>query len=129
MNGLDCFADGWAVDLDDTTARLNVRISVDGAVVGTVVADRFRENLADLGISAGFSGWGLNLLASVTQHVEHQILAEAQDAQTLEWHALASTPKSLTCGNATPVEFHDGNEGPCRPTSAGPPAGPSTATI
>jgi hypothetical protein len=111
VNGLDCFADGWAVDPDDTTARLNVQVSVDGAVVGTVVADRLREDLADLGISDGFSGWRLNLLGSLTQHVEHQILAEAQDAQTLEWHALASTPKSLTCGNATPVGFHDGNEG------------------
>jgi hypothetical protein len=111
VNGLDCFASGWAVDPDDLNARLEVRVSVDGNVVATVVADRFRADLLELGISDGFSGWEVNLHGLLTQDVEHSILAEARDAQTLEWHALGSTPKSLTCGNATPVGFHDGNEG------------------
>lgn len=111
VNGNDCRAEGWAVDPDAPDARLNVRVSLDGTVVGTVVADRFRQDILDAGISDGYSGWGIDLLGLATRDVPHEVLAEAQDAQSGDWFILGASPKTLTCGNATPIGFHDGNEG------------------
>jgi hypothetical protein len=111
VNGNDCLAEGWAVDPDSPDARLNVRISLDGTVVGTVVADRFRSDILEAGISDGYSGWGIDLLGLATRDAPQQVLAEAQDAQTGDWFALGASPKLLTCGNATPIGFHDGHEG------------------
>jgi hypothetical protein len=111
VNGNDCVASGWAVDPDDLGARLSVRVSLDGTVVATATADEFRSDLADLGISDGFSGWSVDLLGIAVTDAAHTVLAEAQDAQTGGWFVLESSQKSLTCGNATPIGFHDGNEG------------------
>lgn len=107
----ECYANGWAVDPDDPNARLSVRISLDGVVVATVTADQFRDDLAEAGISDGYSSFWYDLRGDMTLGQAASVLVEAQDAQTAAWHPIDSTPRVLTCVSAPPIGFHDIAEG------------------
>jgi hypothetical protein len=114
-----CAASGWAVDPDDRYTDLSIRILADGLQVAEGVANVFRQDLLDAGVSPdGISGFDFNLWDRVTLNEPHLISAQARDAQTLEWVDLASTPKQLTCStaiNETPIGFHDAFEGEVGP--------------
>lgn len=107
----ECYANGWAVDPDDTSARLPLRISLDGTVVTTLSADEFRQDLLDAGISDGFSGFWYDLRGHVTLGEAVEVFVEAQDAQTGDWQPMDATPRTLTCLSAPPIGFHDTSEG------------------
>jgi len=93
-----CSAEGWAADPDDRYVDLNIRILVDGEVAATGVADLFRQDLLDAGVSPdGYSAFHISLWDVISHNVTHEVLAQAQDAQTYEWVDLYATPKSLTC--------------------------------
>lgn len=110
--GGQCLAEGWTVDPDDRSARLTVRVSVDGSVVGEVVADQFRQDLIDAGVSPdGMAGFNLDLRGLVTTGEPHSVLVEAQDAQTSTWQPLTDSPKTINCGDSPPIGTHDGLEG------------------
>jgi hypothetical protein len=111
----ECYANGWAADPDDPSARLAVRISVDGSIAVTVVADQFRQDLADAGVSDGFSSFWVDLRPHVTLGDAVSVLVEAQDAQTEAWHAVDATPRTLTCLSAPPIGFQDTAEGSVPP--------------
>lgn len=106
-----CFATGWAVDPDAPTTRLNVRISVDGIQLTTVVANVFRQDLLDAGASPdGFSSFFVYLAPlGISFDETHTVLVEAQDADTGDWFPLELTPRTLTCTNLD--SNHDGNQG------------------
>jgi F5/8 type C domain len=104
-----CVADGWAQDPDAPTTHLTVRVLVDGTVVATTVADRFRQDLLDAGIGDGTFSFAIDLAGLLSADTEHQIRAQAQDTQTGQWVDLGGTPKSLTCTQLTGT--HDGNAG------------------
>jgi hypothetical protein len=102
VNGLAprdlCWAAGWSVDPDDRVADLAVRILADDHVVAEVTAGLFRQDLLDAGVSPdGYSAFEVDLWDLITHDEGHQIRAQAQDAQTLEWVDLSGTPKSLGC--------------------------------
>jgi hypothetical protein len=106
----ECYANGWAVDPDSPDSRLHVRISVDGAPLTTVVADDFRQDLLDAGVSDGFSSFFVYMgPLGIDFDVTHTILVEAQDANTGDWFAVELTPRTITCTNLD--SYHDGNQG------------------
>jgi hypothetical protein len=111
----ECYANGWAADPDDPSARLVVRISLDGSVAVTLVADQFRQDLADAGVSDGFSSFWVDLRPHVTLGDDVTVLVEAQDAQAGTWHTVDGTPRVLTCLSAPPIGFHDIAEGSVPP--------------
>ncbi len=107
----ECWAAGWAVDPDSPAERVTVRITVDGNLLTTVLADEFRQDLLDAGVSpAGNSSFFVYLgPLGVGFDASHSVLTEAQDLQTGEWSVLGSSPRSILCTNAG--GFHDGNAG------------------
>ena len=93
-----CGAAGWAVDPDDRYADLPVRILVDEEVIAETIADQFRPDLLEAGVSPdGYSAFELNLWDLAPMDGGHQIRVQAQDAQTFEWVDLNLTPKSMGC--------------------------------
>ena len=93
-----CRANGWAVDPDDRYADLNIRILSDGVEVASGVANLFRQDLLDAGVSPdGISAFHINLWGLVSLNIPHLITAQAQDAQSAEWVDLNLTPRQLTC--------------------------------
>lgn len=110
--GPDCVAAGWAVDPDDLSARLTVRISSDGSILGETTAQLFRQDLIDAGVSPdGLAGFVFDLRGHISVGEPHTILVEAQDAQTAAWQPLADTPKVVTCADSPPEGTHDGVSG------------------
>jgi hypothetical protein len=98
QNQFTCAAEGWAADPNDRNSDLNVRILSDGAEVAQTVADAFRQDLDEAGVCPGGTcSFSVNLWGLIAADVEHTITIQAQDAQSLEWVDLGSTPKSLTC--------------------------------
>lgn len=107
----ECYANGWAVDPDDTDADVTVRILVDGIQVSEVQATEYRQDIVDAGIDpAGTAGF-LVFLGSlgISFDVLHTVLVQAQDAQTQEWRTLDGSPRTLTCSNLQ--GSHDGSSG------------------
>lgn len=114
QNQFTCFAVGWAVDPDNRTADLNIRVFSDGVEVAQTVAGLFRQDLADAGVcKRGTCNFSVNLWGLISPGVDHLITVQAQDAQTQEWVNLEETPRTLNCTevNALPVGFHDGSAG------------------
>jgi hypothetical protein len=96
----DCWAAGWAVDRDDLTARLEVRILVDGSEVVAGVADLLREDLIVSGDSPdGLAGFHFDLQDLVKPVVWHTVLAQARDNETGAWFDLGATSRQLRCAN------------------------------
>jgi len=97
-----CAAAGWAVDPDDRLADLTIRVLSDGQVVAIGIADLFRQDLVDAGVSPdGNSGFYIRLWDLVSLNVAHVITVQAQDHESAEWVNLNLTPKSLTCVSGT----------------------------
>ncbi len=93
-----CYAYGWAVDPNDGTADVTVRILVDGRVRASVVANEYRLDLAQFAIGRdGTAGFAVDLARFVTPGVAHEIRVQAQDVQTRQWVDLNLTPRTLTC--------------------------------
>lgn len=107
----ECVAAGWAVDPDSPTSRVTIRISVDGALLTTVLADQYRQDLVDAGVPGdGYSSFHVFMGGlGIGFDAEHSVLVEAQDVQSEEWKLLDGTPQTITCTNAG--GYHDGNEG------------------
>lgn len=97
-----CAAAGWAVDPDDRHVDLNVRVLSDGIPVAAGVANLFRQDLIDAGVSPdGTSGFHVGLWGLISLNVAHVITAQAQDADTGEWVDLNLTSQTLTCVAST----------------------------
>jgi hypothetical protein len=113
QNQSSCLAEGWAIDPDDQSVALNVRILSDGVEVAHTVASAFRQDLADAGVCPnGLCSFSVNLWGLISPNMDHLITEQAQDAQTGEWVNLHNTPKTLNCfeENILPVGYHDGLE-------------------
>ena len=114
QNQFSCRADGWAMDPDDPSLDLNVRIFSDGAQVAQTVAGAFRQDLADGGICGdGTCSFSVDLWNIISPNVDHVITVQAQDAQTGEWVNAFEPPKTLRCSevNVLPDGFHDAADG------------------
>jgi hypothetical protein len=91
-----------------------VRILSDDGEVAQVVADVFRQDLADVGVCPGGTcSFSVNLWGLISPDTDHLITVQAQDAQTAEWTNIGDTPKTLNCSevNVLPEGFHDFSEG------------------
>jgi hypothetical protein len=110
QNQFSCLAEGWATDPDDRSIDLNVRILSDDGEVAQVVADVFRQDLADVGVCPdGTCSFSVNLWGLISPDTDHLITVQAQDAQTGEWANVGDTPKTLNCSevNVLPEGFHE----------------------
>src|SRR5688572_2288285 len=118
QNQFSCLAEGWATDPDDRSIDLNVRILSDDGEVAQLVADVFRQDLADVGVCPdGTCSFSVNLWGLISPDTDHLITVQAQDAQTGEWANIGDTPKTLNCSevNVLPEGFHDFAEGTQNP--------------
>jgi len=98
VGAVDCAAEGWAVDPDDTYRDVSIRILSDGAPVASGTADRFRQDLLDAGVSPdGNSAFSIDLWGLISTDVAHAITAQALNEETSIWVDLGATPKELTC--------------------------------
>lgn len=66
---------GWAVDQDDDTRPAEVAIFVDGELARTVVADRFRGDIAKLGLGSSRSGFETTLDLDFSEGQSYEIAA------------------------------------------------------
>lgn len=98
-----CYATGWVFDADVPDANgIPIRIRVDGDIAWMGYPGQFRASLVAHDLPDGASAFLVDLPGLVQADVAHQIEVEAQDVQTGEWHALASTPRTMTCVRAAP---------------------------
>jgi predicted amidohydrolase len=104
-----CSASGWAVDPDDRTRDLQVRILSDGSPVATVTASDFREDLVAI-CTDGTCGFSTSLWGLISKGEEHEITAQAYDEETASWIDVDEDPTLLTCWGY-PEGNHDGSEG------------------
>ncbi len=70
----DGIISGWAYDKTANSA-ITVDIQIDGATIATVVADVFRQDLANDGIGEGAHGFRYQLPASVCDGRQHEVRA------------------------------------------------------
>ena len=93
-----CTAFGWAVDPDDRTIDLKIRVLSDGQEVTRGVANRYRPDLnVPEGCPGGTCGYEFYLWKLITPGTLHAIRVQAQDPQTGQWHNLSNTPKVIEC--------------------------------
>lgn len=99
-----CSAGGWAMDPDAPFSDVYVRILVDGAqLFDPLLAENYREDLeiawneGSGGCPGGSCAFETSLLGYVSLYQPHEIMVEAQDVQTGEWHPLFATPKTIIC--------------------------------
>ena len=104
-----CYASGWALDPDDLTRDLQVRILSDGTPVATVTASDYREDLEGV-CTGGTCSFFTSLWGLISKGEEHNITVQAYDEETASWVTLPGSPKSLTCWGY-PEGNHDGSEG------------------
>jgi len=64
---------GWAWDRDRPDVPLQVQVSVDGKVVETVTADRWRKDLADAGKGNGRHGFLWSVPGELRDGRPHQV--------------------------------------------------------
>jgi hypothetical protein len=95
----NCYANGWAVDEDQPTARLAIRILADGYEVWTGPASEYRPDVGEAGYGDGYNGFWVSLVGLITPDEAHEIMVKAQDAQTHQWVNLDETPRTITCGS------------------------------
>lgn len=78
---------GWIADLRDTSRKIHFLVEVDGIAVGTGIADRYREDLAQAGIGDGRHGFVYILPMSVEKQLKysggqiHLVLAQYRSAR------------------------------------------------
>jgi hypothetical protein len=85
---------GWAWDGNQPNTPINVDISVDGVVKGTVSANLFRQDLLNAGIGNGYHGFQWTLPAAYDDGAAHSVSATISGTS----QALGTSPKSVTCG-------------------------------
>lgn len=107
---VDCVAAGWAVDPDDPATEVAVRVIADGTEVASGIADRPRSDVREAGFDTDDeSGWAFDLTDVLAATGAHEILVQAQDLETSEWHDLGASPRTLTCTGLG--GFHDAFSG------------------
>jgi hypothetical protein len=94
-----CSAWGWAVDPDDRTAVVTVRVLVDGVELRRGLADEFRQDLLDSATSpTGKAAFVFGLWQDLTKDAWHTIVVEALDVGTTDtWVPINLTPRRITC--------------------------------
>ena len=94
-----CSAWGWAVDPDDRTAVVTVRVIVDGVELRRGPAGDFRQDLLDTGTSpTGKAAFVFGLWDDVSKDTWHTIVVEALDVGTTDtWVPINLTPRRITC--------------------------------
>jgi hypothetical protein len=91
---------GWAWDKDHPDAVVQVDIYDGSALMATIAADKFRQDLLDGGVGTGKYGFTFRMPATVRDGKAHVIRIRVHGSDT----DLEDTPKTITCpvdGRAT----------------------------
>jgi hypothetical protein len=96
---------GWAWDRNQPNAAINVDIYDGTALIATVSANQFRQDLVNAGMGNGIHGFGFTTPASLKNGQSHSIRVRFAGTTT----DLSNSPKTISCGSATPIYggFHD----------------------
>lgn len=97
-DGADCnFIYGWGWDRNQPNTPISVDIYADGILIGTVTADRFRQDLLAAGKGNGYHGFIMQTPASLRDGQPHTIRVRFTGSVL----NLSATPKNITCGAST----------------------------
>ena len=94
---------GWAQNVEHPEAPVCLDVYSDGRLVGRVLANRHRQDLAQAGLGSGRHGFSLSLAAGVTVAPETVEVRRSLDGAALERphnsrQARASAKRSASCG-------------------------------
>ncbi len=97
---------GWAWDANSPSALINVDIFDGTALVTTIPATLFREDIVNAGIGNGFHGFSFTVPASLKDGQPHTIHTYFAGTTT----ELGSSPRVVNCNNVAPAYqgYHDG---------------------
>lgn len=88
---------GWACDEDDGLTALDIRIVLDTKVIGTAVADGYRQDLEQAGIGTGRHGFSADLAVPIAEGDLENLRIVASDKHGVETEiALAPGGPSLS---------------------------------
>lgn len=94
LDRVDCqLVQGWVWDADQPDAVIAVDLYDDDTRLGTVMADRYRQDLERAGIGNGKHGFVWNTPAQIADGKRHTIHARVSGTGT----ELAQSPKPLSC--------------------------------
>ncbi len=96
-----CDADGirgWVIDKNDISCHLEIDVFIDGELIIRTVANDFRQDLLDAGISNGYCSFNIPIPDKFFDSIEHSIDIK----EVLTGISLSNSPKEF-------VLFSDGN--------------------
>ncbi|MGM9508654.1 putative Ig domain-containing protein [Larkinella sp. GY13] len=110
VNGADCESfRGWAWDRNKVNTALNIEILDGSAVIATLPAGDFRQDLLNAGKGNGKHAFRYTIPESLKDGLSHQLSARIAGSSFI----LKDSPKALVCqGSTTP----EGNKPPVPPT-------------
>ncbi|WP_128548857.1 putative Ig domain-containing protein, partial [Larkinella soli] len=92
--------EGWAFNYDSPNAALTIEFVENGNVVGSVVANIFRQDLLNNGKGNGVHGYRFTVPESLKDNQPHSISGRVLGTN----YILVGSPKSITCeGSGTPT--------------------------
>jgi hypothetical protein len=97
---------GWAWDANDPGNIVNVDIYADGALIGTIAATQYRQDLANI-YGQPYHGFNFPTPASLRDGQRHIITVKFGGTNT---NLTFNTPKAFTCTNTNPN--YQGNHDP-----------------
>lgn len=94
---------GWAWNSAQPSAHISVDIHSDGVLIGTVVANQFRQDLLDAGIGDGTHAFVFPVPESLKDNQPHTITVEIANSNI----PIANTPQMLNC---SPFDFRGSHD-------------------
>jgi len=92
--------EGWAFEPADPGARLRLAILANDAVIGEVVADRHRTDLAAAGVGDGGHAFAFHLPRGFAPDRAHRV----EVRRALDWTPLPGAPKTLAAAAGAPQD-------------------------
>ncbi|MEO8195990.1 MAG: IPT/TIG domain-containing protein [Thermoanaerobaculia bacterium] len=100
-DGIDCNTTfGWAWDSNAPTGRINVNLYDGSTLLGTALANRFRQDLLNAGIGDGFHAFTFSLPPSVRDGNPHTITAKFGGTSTA-----IPIPRTIQCSGSPSVSI------------------------
>ncbi len=96
------FVEGWVYDSANPDAAIHVDVSMDGVVVGSGVAENFREDLFGHGMGNGKHGFRIRVFKHLERGVQHRLgLLESETKRPILTNEFA-----VESSDAVSIEIH-----------------------
>ncbi|RRA97734.1 CotH kinase family protein [Larkinella rosea] len=104
LGGVDCsLLRGWVWDSKKPNAGIYVEVLDNQNVIGTVIADDFRQDLKNAGKGNGFHGYTFSIPETLKDNTQHSLSIRVLGSN----YILKDSPKKLTCprpANQAPIK-------------------------